>query len=97
MVTLQCRATLRGSIFRLTGEFRIPGAAGDLNVTVLLPSKTVRYGIRIDAPTEGRAKTRVTWLLRQLRNEDTPSLSVRSPQDDMIAGGAVDHPLIRCR
>ncbi len=66
----------------LTGEFRIPGAAGDLNLTVLLPSRTVRYGIRIDAPTEGRAKTRVTWLLRQLRNEDTPrDLSVQVQWD----------------
>jgi hypothetical protein len=66
---LHARATDQGE---LSGEFRIPGAAGDLALTVLLASRTVRCGLTLDAPSEGRAKTRVNWLLRQLRDDETP-------------------------
>ena len=66
---LHARAADHGE---LSGVFRIPGAAGDLTATVLLPSRTVRYGVTLDAPSEGRAKTRVNWLLRQLRDGETP-------------------------
>ena len=56
----------------LRGTFRIPDAAGDLRVVVLLAARSVRYAIEVDAPREGRAKTRINWLLRQLASEDVP-------------------------
>ncbi len=56
----------------LSGVFRIPGAAGNLSVAILLAAKSVRYAIDVEAPTEGRAKTRVGWLLKQVLSQDVP-------------------------
>jgi hypothetical protein len=56
----------------LSGTFRIPDAAGDLSVVVFLASRSVRYAVEMTAPTEGRAKTRINWLLRQLLSQDVP-------------------------
>ncbi len=51
----------------LSGTVKIPDAAGDLRVEVFLHSKTVRYSVAVRPPTEGRQKTRLAWLARQLR------------------------------
>jgi hypothetical protein len=51
----------------MAGAIRIPDAVGPLNLTVDLRSNQVRCHIDIDAPREGRARTRVNWLVRQLR------------------------------
>ncbi len=56
----------------LSGTFRIPDAAGDLSVVVFLASRSIRYAVEMAAPTEGRAKTRINWLLRQLLSQDVP-------------------------
>ena len=45
---------------------------GDLSVVVLLKSHTLQYSIDIKAPTEGKTKTRINWLLKQLLSEDAP-------------------------
>ncbi len=55
----------------LPGVLRVPDAAGDVSVAVLLPSNSVQYSIQVDGPTEGRAKTRINWLLKQL-SKDVP-------------------------
>ena len=57
----------------LSGNLRIPDAASDLRVEVFLHSRSVRYGVELRAPTEGWQKTRVNWLVRQLRGIDLPA------------------------
>lgn len=51
----------------MTGAIRIPDTVGLLNLTVDLRAGQVRCHVDIDAPREGRAITRVNWLIRQLR------------------------------
>lgn len=58
----------------LTGAIRIPDTVGNLVVTADLRASKVTCHVDIDAPREGRATTRVNWLVRQLK--DAPA-SVR--------------------
>lgn len=58
---------------RLRGTFRVPDAAGDLSVVVLLAPRCVQYSIKIKAPTEGKAKRRIRWLLKQLQSHEVPN------------------------
>jgi hypothetical protein len=53
----------------LGGVLQIPGAVGDVAVDVIVAAQSVRYSVEIDAPTDGRPKTRVNWLLRQLERD----------------------------
>ena len=55
----------------LSGSLRIPDAASPLDVVADVRASRVIVSVDIDAPGEGRATTRVAWLLRQLR--DAPS------------------------
>jgi len=57
----------------LPGILRVPDAAGDLQIEVFLHSRSVRYGLEVAAPTEGRQTTRIRWLWRQLRGLTLPS------------------------
>ena len=66
---LHNEATVSGS---LGGEFRVPDAAGDLSLEVHLATRTIRYSVQLRPPTEGRPKTRIAWLARQLRDEMVP-------------------------
>lgn len=50
----------------LTGSIRIPHAIGPIAVTADLRAGQVICHVDIDAPREGRAATRVKWLLRQI-------------------------------
>lgn len=52
----------------LSGAIRIPGTVGHLVVTADLRAGKVTCHVDVDAPREGRATTRVNWLLRQLKN-----------------------------
>lgn len=47
---------------------KIPGAVGPLHVTADLRAGKITCSVDVDAPKEGRATTRVNWLVRQLRN-----------------------------
>jgi hypothetical protein len=51
----------------LCGEIRIPDTVGNLVVTADLRARSLTCHVDIDAPKEGRPKTRVNWLLRQLK------------------------------
>ncbi|RPF20952.1 hypothetical protein [Myceligenerans xiligouense] len=51
----------------LTGSIRIPDTVGNLAVTADLRAGTVTAHIDVDAPKEGRPRTRVNWLARQLK------------------------------
>ncbi len=53
---------------RLSGELSVPAAAGDVTIDLFLTSNTVCFGLVIKAPPEGRQKTRVNWLIRQLKD-----------------------------
>jgi hypothetical protein len=56
---------------RLNAAIRIPDAAGLLEIEVDLRTRQVTTGLEIPAPREGRPRTKVNWLLRQLK--DAPS------------------------
>lgn len=73
----------------LSGELRVPDAAGDISLIVNLASRTVRLGVEVAAPTEGRAATRVGWLLRQLRDPEIPQ--------DAIIRVDWDQPRLTCQ
>jgi len=51
----------------LTGAIRIPDTVGHINVTADLRASKVTCSVDVDAPREGRATTRVNWLVRQLK------------------------------
>lgn len=52
----------------LSGTLRIPDAAAPLEVCADLRANRVTVSAEIDAPREGRAATRVGWLVRQLKD-----------------------------
>jgi hypothetical protein len=65
----------------LAGTVRIPNTVGLLSITADLRARQIVCDVTLDAPTEGRAKTRVNWLVRQLR----------SAPDDVRIEAAVAH------
>ncbi|AXH97909.1 hypothetical protein DV701_04235 [Ornithinimicrobium avium] len=52
----------------LSGAIRIPDAVGNVHVTADLRASQVTCHLDIDAPRQGRARTRVNWLVRQLKD-----------------------------
>jgi hypothetical protein len=52
----------------LSGAIRIPDTVGQLVVTADLRSSRVTCHVDVEAPRDGRATTRVNWLVRQLKN-----------------------------
>lgn len=67
----------------LRATLKVPDAAAPVDIDVDLRSKLVTTSIEIAAPREGRSKTRLTWLLRQLRDAP-PTLRID-----------VSYPLVR--
>jgi hypothetical protein len=55
----------------LTGQIRIPDAVGVLDVIADLRASQATISVEVEAPKEGRLPTRVSWLVRQLK--DAPS------------------------
>ena len=51
----------------LSGAIRIPDTVGPLAISVDLRASQAICHVELDAPREGRALTRVNWMLRQLR------------------------------
>jgi len=52
----------------MTGILQIPNTAGSVIVSADMRANRVVCHLDIDAPREGRSKTRVNWLVRQLKN-----------------------------
>jgi hypothetical protein len=52
----------------LSGTIRIPDTVAPLVITADLRASTITCHVNVDAPKEGRATTRVNWLVRQLKN-----------------------------
>jgi hypothetical protein len=66
---LRAQALLQGLVTDglLTGSIRIPNAVAPITVSADLRAGRLTASVDIDAPREGRAQTRVNWLVRQLR------------------------------
>jgi hypothetical protein len=52
----------------LTGAIRIPNTVAPIHVTADLRSGRITCHVDLDAPKDGRATTRVNWLIRQLKS-----------------------------
>ena len=65
-IRLQQQAQTLATSGILTGALRVPDTVGSLEVTADLRAGRVTCQVSVDAPREGRALTRVRWLLRQL-------------------------------
>jgi hypothetical protein len=52
----------------LSGAIRIKNAVNPLTLTAALDNRTTTASVEIDAPSMGRAVTRVNWLTRQLKD-----------------------------
>ncbi len=65
---------------RLEATLRVPDAAGAIELAADLRSRLFSTSLELLAPREGRAKTRINWILRQLK--DAPEdlrIEVRYP------------------
>lgn len=77
----------RGS---LSGGLRIPNTVGDIRITADIRTGRCTTEIEVAAPTEGRALTRVNWLVRQLANApdslriDAFALNARSSTSELL-------------
>lgn len=67
----------------LRATVKVPDAVAPVDIDVDLKSRLITTSIDISAPREGRSKTRISWLLRQLRDAP-PALRVD-----------VSYPLVR--
>jgi hypothetical protein len=52
----------------LSGAIRIPDAAATLHVSADLRASQIACHCDVDAPRQGRSRTRVNWLVRQLKD-----------------------------
>jgi hypothetical protein len=52
----------------LSGSFRVPRAVGPIEVEADLRARLTRVSVKVNAPKEGRAGTRINWILRQLKS-----------------------------
>ena len=59
----------------LDATVRVPDAIGDLQVRADLKARQTSVSVSVSAPTEGRPKSRINWLLRQLA-EAWPDLRI---------------------
>jgi hypothetical protein len=50
----------------LRATVRVPDAIGDLQIRADLKSRQTSFSVDVTAPSEGRPKSRINWLLRQL-------------------------------
>ena len=55
---------------------RVPAAVADINLSADLKTRTISASLQVDAPGDGRPRTRVNWLVRQLRADAPGSLRV---------------------
>jgi hypothetical protein len=73
---------------RMSAALRIPGTVSDMTIVADLRANSVSSSFIVDAPREGRPSTRVSWLLRQLRDasdsiriEAIPQRATTGPAD----------------
>ena len=66
-VRAQTLVTSLVSSGRLEGQLRIPNTVGPITITADLRASKIEVATELEAPREGRAQTRVNWLVRQLK------------------------------
>ena len=77
---------------------RIPSAVADIDVAADLRMRQVTASLDVAAPREGRARTRVNWLVRQLRSVASSNLKIdtyfeaRSATTSQLLGELVEDP-----
>lgn len=67
--TLRAQSLTEGLVSKgqLTGAIRIPNTVAPINLIADLRAGRITCYVDIDAPKDGRATTRVNWLIRQLK------------------------------
>jgi hypothetical protein len=53
---------------KLTASLRVPAAVGPITVEADMRTQRLTTSVTVDAPEEGRPRTRINWMLRQLRD-----------------------------
>jgi hypothetical protein len=82
---------------KLSASLRVPDAVGPINVEADLRTQRLTTSVTVDAPQEGRAQTRVNWMLRQLREApddlriDVSFANVRETTSGLL-GDAREYP-----
>lgn len=71
----------------LSATLRIPDAAGDITVEADMRTNKIQCSTAIDAPTDGTALRRASWLLRQLKN---------APADILVEAVFADASEVSC-
>ncbi len=65
---------------RLDATIRVPDAAAPLELSADLRARLFTTSVELAAPREGRAKTRINWIVRQLKDApDNLRIEVRYP------------------
>jgi hypothetical protein len=82
---------------RLEATIRVPDAAAPIDLAADLRTRLFTTSVELGAPHEGRPKTRISWLLRQLRDApDTLRVEARYPNVKEPVSAALkevrDHP-----
>jgi len=77
----------------LDATLRVPDAVGDLRIRADLRSRQTSTSVIVDAPRDGRVRSRITWLLRQLDNAP-PALTVEARYP---YGGSVPATLVQAK
>ena len=67
---LQAQSTALVNSGTLTGSLKIPNTVAPLDIVADLRTSRVSCSVEFEAPREGKPLTRVTWLLRQLKDAD---------------------------
>jgi hypothetical protein len=65
---LQQAVSELASTGRLSGSLRVPATVAPIKITADLRAGLIHCAVTVPAPREGRATTRVNWLLRQLKD-----------------------------
>jgi len=74
----------------MPAAIRIPNTVGDVMLNADLRAQQVIVSVSVNAPKQGRATTRINWLLRQLKSTssdvrlDSKALRARSTMSDLL-------------
>jgi hypothetical protein len=65
---LEAAVRLLCSDGKLAASIRVPGAIAPVDLEADLRTRLFTTAVEVQAPKEGRAKTRISWLMRQLKD-----------------------------
>ena len=77
---------------------RVPSVVADIDIVADLRTRQVTASLDVAAPREGRARTRVNWLVRQLRSEASSNLKIdtyfesRPATTSQLLGALIENP-----